>query len=194
MSGIETDFIPSDLSYVYNFFIDETDSDLNPMINFIGKYNDCSRYYEPKKTKFEIKNNIIHGGDLLYDPDKNILRFIKYHPEYDHCKNIGVNTFNAKNFINIKNNPWQKYFNVPWRVYRLSFDIPYHVEKNNNHNYFYIRGEILNTLLDLNKNIGIENTYISPEETHYKLIQINEIDEIDEKMIFQHGENYLVYI
>jgi len=194
MTAIETDFIPCDLRYVYNFFIDETDSELNPMINFIGKDNDCDRYYEPIKTKFEIKDNKIFCGDLFYDSDKNILRFIKYHSEYDHMKKIGVNFFNAKNFVTIKNNsnPWHEYFHIPNRVYKNLFYIPYNLDMVNNHNYFYMRGEILNTLLNLHENLFIESVHINSDEIHYKLTKSTE--KCSEKPVLNSGENYLVYI
>ena len=130
-----TSFIPSKIIQEYNFFLDESDSELNPMADFIDQRHSPKRLYIQQKCEFKMINGILNGGTIQVDFKFKVLRFLGY-SEQGSVYPIKPPPFMTKwsNLIDLSDNIETKF---------LFTDFPTVPE---NKWYFFMRSEILNYL------------------------------------------------
>ena len=166
-------FIPSILIQEYNFFLDETDSELNPMSNFRDQMNPPKRIYIQKKCDFKMINGILNGGTIQVDTENKVLRFLGYNPT--------GSTYPTKPIPFTSN--WSKLIDLS-----DTFESPFLVKfpkVPNDKWYFFMRSEILHYLI-YQKHYRITTIDIN-------IISIEESDEICNITLSQLPElNYLV--
>jgi hypothetical protein len=175
----------------YNFFLDETSSELNPMINFVDKNKEYKRYYDVVKTNYQIiSKNKLYGGSLAIDTIKKVIRFIKHYPHYDTPDN---KIFSSNDQLTTSlNTKWSNYIEITSEINIINdFNVDYTFDctldctllnlpyKMNDEYYFYLRGKLLKELIKLN-NLSLKEWNIKNDEKHYQLVKNTELNNTSE--------------
>jgi hypothetical protein len=207
-SIIKTTFIPASIIQKNDFFLDESDEELNPCYT---RNENMDRLYHYSKCRFFWRLDPINSttillgstGDFYVDSDKHVIRFIKFYKD-----EFGKNQFpeiefdtsqvNCGKYINFAHSRFhERKFDFDWNKTvldkssqpALDYSLTGLVPQSNW--WFYIRGELLESIAELN-NLSIEKIKNNDTlEEIYCCIVTNKATLCINKPL-EHDLNYLV--